>query len=199
VHQQVSLVLTHGVCIGSLLLTIPLNPSPRAALLLADRGTLSRQLHTLQLLATHVPVGYGWQNIRLNPHLLDAFQQLNKRLFRSHHAVLGACLDRLDNRSPNADFLLDNNNQTHLDQILPPMKTLEITEKVQSTRNLVKLSLVDVVKHRYTNKLRTYLQYQQNMDSTEANSVLLKCARPRLEFYKHDGVHRRCRDLHHNS
>jgi len=102
------------------------------------------------------------------------------------HAVLGACLDRLDNRSPNADFLLDNNNQTHLDQILPPMKTLEITEKVQSTRNLVKLSLVDVVKHRYTNKLRTYLQYQRNMDSKEANPVLAKCARPRRGFYKHD-------------
>ena len=48
------------------------------------------------------------------------------------------------------------------------------------------VSLVDVVKHRYTNKLRTYLQYQRNMDSKEANLVLSKCARPQLKFYKHD-------------
>ena len=27
--------------------------------------------------------------IRLNPYPSDTFQQLNKRLFRSHHAVLG--------------------------------------------------------------------------------------------------------------
>ena len=46
-YQQVSLVLTHGVFIGLLLLAIPLNPSPRAAILLVDHGTLSRQLHTL--------------------------------------------------------------------------------------------------------------------------------------------------------
>ena len=58
VYQQVSLVPTHDASIGSLLFTIPLNPSPRTALLLADRDTLSQQLHTLQLLATHVSVGY---------------------------------------------------------------------------------------------------------------------------------------------
>jgi hypothetical protein len=56
VHQQVSLVLTHDACIGSLLLTILLNPSPRTAFLLADHDALSQQLHTLRLLATHVSV-----------------------------------------------------------------------------------------------------------------------------------------------
>jgi hypothetical protein len=89
VYQQVSLIPTHDASIGSLLFTLPLNPSPLTVFLLADRDTLSQQLHTLRLLATHVPVGYGGQNIRLNPHLLGTFQQLNKQLFRSHHTVLG--------------------------------------------------------------------------------------------------------------
>jgi len=90
VYQQVSLVPTHDASIGSLLFTLPLNPGPLTIFLLAESDTLSQQLHTLQLLATHVSVGYGWQNIRLNPRLSDAFQQLNKRLFRSHHALLGS-------------------------------------------------------------------------------------------------------------
>jgi hypothetical protein len=55
---------------GSLTLTLPSKPGPRSALMLADpdvasrfhpdsrRGTLSRQLHTPPLPATHVPIGY---------------------------------------------------------------------------------------------------------------------------------------------
>jgi hypothetical protein len=31
----------------------------------------------------------GWQNIRLNPRLAGTFQQLYRRLFGSHHALLG--------------------------------------------------------------------------------------------------------------
>ena len=44
-YQQVSLALTHGAYIGSHLLTLPLNPSPLAAFLLADSEALSQQLH----------------------------------------------------------------------------------------------------------------------------------------------------------
>jgi hypothetical protein len=71
-------------------LTIPRNPgrldrlvlavavsAHASAAILSDMAALSRQLHTPLLPATHVPVGYGWQNNRLYPSF--KVQQLHEQ------------------------------------------------------------------------------------------------------------------------
>jgi hypothetical protein len=76
--QHLSLVLTLDAYEGSLTLTLPCHPghlnrlvlavaasAHASAAILSDMAALSRQLHTPPLSATHVPVGYGWQNSRL--------------------------------------------------------------------------------------------------------------------------------------
>jgi hypothetical protein len=88
--QHLSLVLTLDAYRGSLTLTMPRNPgrldrlvlavaasAHASAAILSDMAALSQQLHTPLLPATHVPVGYGWQNNRLYPSF--KVQQLHEQ------------------------------------------------------------------------------------------------------------------------